>query len=108
MVIASAAMGVDIVSSGERRLRARQRRADQRRSHPGHGPARPDGAEIHDRSVQGIRDQVARALPPRLRLFGLREDNSLDRAGAAIPRNGTARDLPYRSVANSKYYPYGD
>src|SRR5207247_706016 len=77
MVIASAAMGVDMVSSGERRLRARQRRADQRISHPGHGPARPDGAGIHDRSVQGIRDQVARALPPRLRRFGLREDNSL-------------------------------
>src|SRR3989475_819057 len=108
MVIASAAMGVDIVSSGERRLRARQRRADQRISHPGHGPARPDGAGIHDRSVQGIRDQVARALPPRLRRFGLREDNSLGRAGAAVPRHGTARGLPYRNVDISKFYPYGD
>src|SRR5437867_5982528 len=76
---------------GKRRLRARQRRAHQRISHPGHGPARPNGAGIHHRSVQGICDQVARTLPPRLRRFGLREDNLIDRAGAAVPRHGTAR-----------------
>src|SRR3989441_6462085 len=76
---------------GDRRLRARHCRADKRVPHPGHGPVRPDGAGIHDRSVQDLRDQVARALPPRLRQFGRREDNSLDRAGAAVPRHGTAR-----------------
>src|SRR2546428_2131117 len=83
---------------GERRLRARQRRADQRAPHPGHGPARPDGAGIHDRSVQGICDQVACALPPRLRRFGLREDDPIGRAGAAAPRHDTARGaaLPER------------
>src|SRR2546425_80569 len=83
---------------GERRLRARQCRADQRISHPGHGPARPHGAGILDRSVQGICDQVACALPPRLRRFGLREDDPIGRAGAAAPRHDTARGaaLPER------------
>jgi Metallopeptidase family M81 len=83
---------------GQRRLRARQRRAHQRISHPGHGPARPNGAGIHHRSVQGICDQVARTLPPRLRRFGLREDHPAGRAGAAVPRHGTARGaaLPER------------
>ena len=83
---------------GERRLRARQRRADQRVPHPGHGPARPDRAGIHDRPVQGLCDQVARALPPRFRRFGLREDDPAGRAGAAVPRHGKSRGaaLPER------------
>src|SRR5262249_39771223 len=84
---------------GERRLRTRQRRAAQRVPHPGHGPARPErGAGIHDRSVQNLRDQVARALPPRLRRFGLREDHPAGRAGAAVPRHRPARGaaLPVR------------
>ena len=49
------------------------------------------GPGFHDRSVQGICDQVARALPPRLRRFGLREGNLIGRAGAAVPRYATAR-----------------
>ena len=94
---------------GERRLRARQRRADQRVPHPGHGPARPDRAGIHDRPVQGLCDQVARALPPRVRRSGLREDDPADRAGAAVPRHGTRVEaLPYRNVDISTFYPYGD
>jgi len=49
------------------------------------------GAGLHDRPVQGVRHQVARPLPPRLRRFGLREDDPVGRAGAAVPRHGTTR-----------------
>jgi hypothetical protein len=59
-----------------------------------------DGGRWHGvyLALHGAMGVLGVALPPRLRRFGLREDNSLDRAGAAVPRHGTARGatLPER------------
>ena len=41
--------------------------------------------------VQGLRDQVARAFPARLRRFGLRQDHPAGRADRAVPRHRPAR-----------------
>ena len=54
-------------------------------------PADLAGLRDSRSTVQGLRDQVARALPPRLRRFGLRQDHPAGRARAAVPRHGPAR-----------------
>ena len=104
----SRAWRISPAALGERRLRARQRRPHQRISHPGHGPARPDGGGIHHRSVQGICDQVARTLPPWLRDSGFAKTILL--VEPEQPFLGTVRleALPYRNVDISTFYPYGD
>jgi hypothetical protein len=53
---------------------------------------------IHDRSVQGMCDQVARALLPRLRRFGLREDDpAWGSCRATRPRRQNSR-VPQRAA----------